>query len=75
MASINYDKEIWEGWTVKDFIDDLEPSFRQIMSGNSWQNPFKTKAQVREWCMSNQSYYKKEIPEVVSYFANLYNLK
>lgn len=75
MASINYDKHIWEGWTVKDFIDDLEPWFRQIMSGNSWQEPFKTKKEVREWCMDNQPCYKKHIPEVVSYFANLYNLK
>ena len=35
-------KHIWEGWTVQDFVDALEPQFRQIMSGGSWQSPFKT---------------------------------
>ena len=24
---MNRDKHIWEGWTVGDFIDDLEPFF------------------------------------------------
>ena len=24
---MNRDKHIWEGWTVGDFIDDIEPAF------------------------------------------------
>jgi len=24
---MNRDKHIWEGWTVGDFIDDIEPQF------------------------------------------------
>ena len=24
-------RHIWEGWTVQDFVDELEPSFNQIM--------------------------------------------
>jgi hypothetical protein len=67
-GNINFEKHIWEGWTVGDFIQDLEISFNQIMSGGSWQKPFTTKQQVKEWCMDNQSYYKKHIPEVVNYF-------
>ena len=62
---------IWEGWTAQDFVDDLENEFNMIMSGNSWQEPFKTRDEVKKWCMSNQPYYKKCIPEVVDYFFKL----
>jgi hypothetical protein len=70
MGKINLDKHIWEGWTVGDFIDELEPMFEQINSGNSWMKPFKTKEEVKVWCMDNQPYYKKYIPDVVNYFYN-----
>ncbi len=66
---INLNKHIWEGWTVGSFINELEPTFNMIMSGGSWMKPFKTKEEVKKWCMDNQPYYKKYIPEVVSYFA------
>lgn len=62
-------KHIWEGWTVQDFIDALEPSFNMIMDGNSWHKPFKTKEEVKEWCKQEQPYYKKHIPEVCKYFT------
>ena len=68
MAKINLDKHIWEGWTVRSFIQDLEPMFNQIMGGYSWQKPFKTKDEVKKWCMENQPCYKKYIPDVVNYF-------
>ena len=63
-------KHIWEGWTVQDFINDLEPIFNEIQSNASnWQNKsFKTKEEVKKWCMDNQPYYKKYIPEVTDYF-------
>lgn len=67
-GSVNMDKHIWEGWTVGDFIEELEPTFNQIMRGSSWQKPFKTKDEVKAWAMDNQPYYKKNIPEVVNYF-------
>lgn len=67
---MNLKKHIWEGWTVGDFIEDLEPTFNQIQSGNSWHKPFKTKEEVKKWCMDNQPYYKKNIPEVTNYFTN-----
>ena len=69
MAKINLDKHVWEGWTVGTFINDLEPMFNMIMSGRSWQKPFTTKEEVKKWCMDNQSYYKKHIPDVVNYFV------
>ena len=68
MAKINLDKHIWEGWTVGAFIEELEPQFNMINNGGSWQNPFKTKDEVKSWCMDNQPYYKKHIPDVVNYF-------
>ena len=72
---MNLNKEIWEGWTVQAFIDELEWSIKSIMSGQSWQAKFQSKAELKLWCMDNQPYYKKHIPEVVNYFANKYNLK
>jgi len=69
-AGIDMNKHIWEGWTVGNFIEELEPSFDMIMRGQSHQEPFKTVAEVKKWCMENQPYYKKYIPDVVSYFWN-----
>ena len=68
-------KHIWEGWTVQDFITELEPTLDMIQNGNSWQKPLKTKAELKSWCMNNQPYYKKYIPEVVNYFMKKYNIK
>ena len=65
---MNTSRHIWEGWIVQDFIDELEPSFKVIMSGQSWQKPFKTSEELKDWCKDNQPYYKKHIPEVFSYF-------
>ncbi len=69
MAKINLGKHIWEGWTVQDFINDLEPTFNIIMNGDSWQKPFTSKEELKKWCMDNQPYFKKYIPDVVNYFA------
>ena len=54
-------RHIWEGWTVQDFINELEITF-------PYQN-FKTKEEVKKWCKSEQPYYKKHIPEVANYFV------
>ena len=67
---MNLDRHIWEGWTVQCFIDELEPSFNQIMESQSWQKPFSSKQELKEWCMNNQPYYKKHIPEVFNYFKS-----
>jgi len=68
---MNLDKNIWEGWTAQNFIDELEPSFILIMSGQSWQKPFKTSDDLKQWCKDNQPYYKKHISEVYNYFKQL----
>ena len=67
---MNRDKHVWEGWTVGDFIDDIEPMFNLIMrSDNFWDNVgFKSKDQLKTWVKDHQPYYKKHIPEVYNYF-------
>lgn len=75
MKKIDYNKEVYEGWTVQDFIEELEDSIDMIMSDNSWNKPFKNKNELKKYCMDNQPYYKKYIPEVVEHFANKYNIK
>ncbi len=57
---MNRDKHIWEGWTVGDFIDDLEHTFKYCT--------FEDKSQLKNWVKDNQPYYKKHIPEVYNYF-------
>jgi hypothetical protein len=65
---MNSNKHIWEGWTVQDFIDELQPSFNTIMAGRSWHKPFTSKDELKKWCMDNQPCYKKHIPEVFNHF-------
>lgn len=45
------------------------------MCGESWQKPFRTKEELARFIKENQPYYKKEIPEVNSYFAEKYWLR
>lgn len=71
---MNLEKHIWEGWRVQDFIDALAPQLAMIFTGNSWQK-IKSKEELKKWCMDNQPYYKKYIPEVVKYFTNKYQIK
>jgi hypothetical protein len=60
-------RHIWEGWTVQDFINDLEVTF-------PYKN-FSTKQEVKDWCKSEQPYYKKHIPEVYAHFVKKAGLK
>jgi hypothetical protein len=60
---MNKDKHIWEGWTVGDFIDDIEPVFDRCA-------PFMDKKSLKRWVAQEQPYYKKHIPEVYKYFLN-----
>ena len=71
---MNLNKHIWEGWTVKDFIDELNDIVEMIQNNDSHIEPFKTKEELKVWCMDNQPYYKKYIPEVVEYFAKKHNI-
>lgn len=46
MPKINYKREVWEGWKVQDFIDELQPIADIIMSGGSWKKPFQNKKEL-----------------------------
>jgi len=73
---MNRNKHIWEGWTVGDFIDELELSFDTIQRSDGFWNKvgFQSKEQLKEWVKDNQPYYKKHIPEVYDYFLQKSNL-
>ena len=73
MEKINLSKHVWEGWTVGDFINELELSFNLNQKNNTLK--LKNRDEVKKWCMDNQPYYKKYIPEVVNYLAKKYNIK
>lgn len=75
MANYIYNNVIWEGWTVQNFIDELECQIDLIMHGESWQEPFQSRKELEEYTKENQPYYKKTIPELNSYFARKYGLK
>ena len=63
----NRDKHIWEGWTVGDFIDDIEVMFN--VRDKYYRNAgFNTKEELKNWVKDHQPYYKKHIPEVYRYF-------
>ena len=38
--------------------------------GDSLQNQFEIKEELKKWCNYNQPYYKKHIPGVYNYFKN-----
>lgn len=75
MKKIDYNKHIWEGWRIIDFIDALSPTLDMIQSNKSWKSPLTTKSELKELCKDIQPYYKKHIPEVVNHFAKKFKLK
>lgn len=71
---MNLNKHVWEGWTVQDFINELEDLVQIAISGQSYFKTITNKQELKEFCMNNQPYYKKYIPEVVNYFSKKYNI-
>ena len=61
---MNRDKHIWEGWTVGDFIDDVEPIFNMCA-------PFMDKQSLKRWVAQEQPYYKKHIQRyTITFYKN-----
>lgn len=71
---MNMNREVYEGWTVRDFIEELEPLVQMLMNNKSFINPFSNKSELKHWLRDNQPYYKRDIPEVIEYFSTKYNL-
>ena len=63
---MNRDKHIWEGWTVGDFIDDLEVTYKY--------QSFKSRDEIKKWCKSEQPYYKKHITFVFLIWFVIYRV-
>ena len=72
---IDTSRHIWEGWTVQDFIDSLQPQLDIIMAGRSWRKPLQSRDDLEAWCADNQPYYKKPILEVVQFFVDRYGIR
>ena len=72
---VNRNKHIWEGWTVGDFIDEIEPTFNLINNSRNSDSSlaFKSTKELKEWVKGEQPYYKEHIPEVYNYFLNKTN--
>ena len=64
----NLQTVIYEGWTIKNFIDELEFIFNMIQNGQSYIKKFENKKQIIDWCKSEQPHHKKRIKEVENYF-------
>lgn len=75
METIDYNKPIWEGWLVQDFINELNELVTIGVASESHFKTIQTKEALKEFCMDNQPYYKKYIPEVVEHFAQKFDLK
>lgn len=57
------DTQIFEGWTVQNFIDELEIVFPFVT--------FEDRKHLKKWCIDEQPYYKKYIPEVYNHFLEM----
>ena len=72
-----FNKHIWEGWEVRDFIDRLEPTLDNLMDfhgGNIYGEPlFTTKAQINDWVRNNLPYTIKALRYVTKFFVDKYN--
>lgn len=72
-----FDKHIWEGWNVHDFIYELEPQLDNIMDWNGgfrYADPvYKTKEDIKNWIKNNLPYTTKALREVTKYFIDKYN--
>lgn len=71
-----FDKHIWEGWEVGDFIRELEPTLDNMMEYGyaQYSDPiFKTKEEIKTWVRNNLPYTIKALREVTKYFVDKYN--
>lgn len=71
---IDTQKEIWEGWTVQNIIDEMIDELDMIMTNRSYIRRFTTLYELARYIRANQPYIKIHIPEVEEYFARRYFL-
>lgn len=71
MKKINYDREVWEGWTVRDFINEVK-MHEQTIAMLIRQGFVDSKKELSLAIIDYQPYYKKKIPEVDAYFQEYF---
>ncbi len=72
----HFDKHIWEGWEVRDFITKLDPTLDRLMEyglTNFAEPLFKTKDEINTWVKNNLPYTTKALRYVTKYFVDKYN--
>lgn len=76
-AKYQFEKHIWEGWRVVDFINELEPTLDSIMDFSEsrvyCEPRFTTKAEIKDWVRNHLPYTTKALNEVTKYFVDKYN--
>lgn len=72
-----FEKHIWEGWRVIDFIEELEPTLDMLMDFSEsriyCEPGFTTKEQIKDWVRNHLPYTTKALNEVTKYFVDKYN--
>ena len=69
---MDLDRNVWEGWTPRKFIEEILPVADMIMRNEASTKPFKNKSELEKWLKDAQPYYKKKIPEVNKFFYDRY---
>lgn len=59
---MNNNRHIYEGWHVHDFIEEIEVVFPYA------KDRINSLDELKQFCIDNQPYYKKHIPEVFNHF-------
>jgi len=67
----NPKKELWEGWTNEAVASEIMPIFKMVMRGQSWQEPLRTKAEVKKFVDDQMPNVKRYNKDVVDYFWSM----
>ena len=72
----HFDKHIWEGWEVGDFIRYIENDLDRIMEYGyaQYSDPvFKTKEEITDWIRGHLPYTIKALRYVARFFIDKYD--
>ena len=67
-VTMDFYREVWEGWTPKDFIDEIRGVLDEIMGSQTSRRKPRTRSALIRTIVDLQPYYKRRIREVEDYF-------
>ena len=75
VTKYHFDKHIWEGWEVRDFIRYIENDLDRIMEyGQMYAEPaLHNKQELSDWIKGHLPYTIKAHRYVLKYFTDKYN--